>query len=346
MKVLYIKPFNSTFIKIDEEILVRNFETKVILLSNQSKKASYIYSVLLLCIYVLRNRNSIETVFTRFADYHTYPLAFLCKVFKIKFIVVVGGFEVAKIPELNYGAFNKKIRGFCVKKTFIYATKILPNTNKLIEYVNSFGLRMPAKGGILNFVPQVRNKITVVNNGFDSEKFYPNEGILDNGMILNVAIINNDQTFLRKGLDVFLNAAKVLPQVKFVQVGASKAYIVKKKVNIPQNVEFIEKTSNVLQFYQRAKVFFIPSRAEGMPNALCEAMLCGCIPVGSNVNAIPDIIANDSLVLATSDMDEVKSKLTKAIELGEEEQLKFRNRILSNYSIHNREKRLKNEIGS
>ncbi|MCK7531124.1 MAG: hypothetical protein MZV63_08825 [Marinilabiliales bacterium] len=34
------------------------------------------------------------------------------------------------------------------------------------------------------------------------------------------------------------------------------------------------------------------SVSEGFPNALCEAMLCHCIPVGSSVGAIPDIIGD------------------------------------------------------
>ena len=38
------------------------------------------------------------------------------------------------------------------------------------------------------------------------------------------------------------------------------------------------------------------SIAEGLPNALCEAMLCGCIPMGSNVFAIPHVIGDTGVI--------------------------------------------------
>lgn len=36
---------------------------------------------------------------------------------------------------------------------------------------------------------------------------------------------------------------------------------------------------------------------EGFPNALSEAMLCECIPVGSSVSGIPFIIENTGVVV-------------------------------------------------
>ena len=344
MKVLYVKPLDSTFIRIDEDILKRNFETKVFLLSNSSI-FSYVFSTLHLCYFVLANRKNIGTIFTRFADYHTYPLVILSKILKFKFIVVVGGFEVAKIPELNYGAFLNRFRGFCVRKTFLLATKILPNTKKLIWYENSFGLKKSVKGGILHFVPSVKNKITVVNNGFDSGKFNFTD-IKRDDIILNVAIILDDKSYYRKGMDIFLKAAEILPHFKFIQVGMSKEYLEDKAIHLPPNVEIYERTNEVLTFFQKSKVFFIPSRAEGMPNALCEAMLCGCIPVGANINSIPDIIGEDKLILFSDNLSEISKKLSYAVKISSKSASKFRDIIKENYSIEIRESKLLNEINS
>ncbi|MBK7697247.1 MAG: glycosyltransferase [Saprospiraceae bacterium] len=51
------------------------------------------------------------------------------------------------------------------------------------------------------------------------------------------------------------------------------------------------------ELYTKHKIFAIPSMTEGLPNTLCEAMLCGCIPVGSNIEVIAHIINDTGLTL-------------------------------------------------
>jgi glycosyltransferase involved in cell wall biosynthesis len=47
-------------------------------------------------------------------------------------------------------------------------------------------------------------------------------------------------------------------------------------VSLPGNV------SNPLKYFSRSDVFVLSSYAEGMPNVLVEAMMCGCTPVATN----------------------------------------------------------------
>lgn len=48
------------------------------------------------------------------------------------------------------------------------------------------------------------------------------------------------------------------------------------KVSFPGNVE------NPLKYFSRSDVFVLSSYAEGMPNVLVEAMMCGCTPVATD----------------------------------------------------------------
>ena len=42
--------------------------------------------------------------------------------------------------------------------------------------------------------------------------------------------------------------------------------------------------------------------SEGFPNALCEAMLSGCIPIVSNVGAMPKIVKETGYLLLKKDI--------------------------------------------
>ena len=66
----------------------------------------------------------------------------------------------------------------------------------------------------------------------------------------------------------------------------------------------------LLNYFQRAKVFCQFSFSEGLPNTLCEAMLCECIPVGSNVNGIPKAIGDYGYILQLKDVNKAKELVT------------------------------------
>jgi glycosyltransferase involved in cell wall biosynthesis len=57
-------------------------------------------------------------------------------------------------------------------------------------------------------------------------------------------------------------------------------------VHLPGNVQ------NPLKYFTRADVFALSSYVEGMPNALVEAMLCGCTPVATDCRTGPRELLN------------------------------------------------------
>ena len=67
--------------------------------------------------------------------------------------------------------------------------------------------------------------------------------------------------------------------------------------------------------YNRAKVFVQASITEGMPFTLNEAMLCECIPVGSNVNGIPDAIGDTGIIVKKRSADVLEDAIRQALQL-------------------------------
>jgi glycosyltransferase involved in cell wall biosynthesis len=58
-----------------------------------------------------------------------------------------------------------------------------------------------------------------------------------------------------------------------------------------------ESPSSLVQLYNTHEYYLQLSSSEGFPNALGEAMACGCVPIGSAVGAIPEIIGDTGLLL-------------------------------------------------
>ena len=98
------------------------------------------------------------------------------------------------------------------------------------------------------------------------------------------------------------------------------------------------------RYYSEAKVFCLLSLTEGMSNVLCEAMLCECIPVGSDVTFIPDIIGNTGYIVKHRDITEIKQQVLNALNSDPQLGKLARQRILDNYTLEKREKILCNLI--
>jgi len=345
-EILYIKSANSTFIKIDEEILSRHFKLKTFLM-NHGSKSKYLLSLLKMKFFLLRNISSSKIVFIRFCDYYAAIIALFCRLFNKKFVIVVGGYDAVHIPKYNYGAYQNKFRGWCVKFAYKNADYILPNNPTLIYNYNDYDDEIARYEGVKHFVPNTKAIFKVIYNGFKTDFWTENQDFTkDDKMILTAAYINDLKTYFLKGIDKFIEMAKIFKNNKFIIVGMSKKFTIQNEISIPENVELVDKTdqSGLLRYYRKAKVFCLFSLTEGMPNVLCEAMLCKCIPVGSKVNSIPEIIGDTGYIIEKNDNQLIEKALKNAISspisMGIEAQL----RILQNFPINKREQELKETL--
>jgi glycosyltransferase involved in cell wall biosynthesis len=64
----------------------------------------------------------------------------------------------------------------------------------------------------------------------------------------------------------------------------------------------------ILDFLDSVDLFVLPSRAEGLPRALLEAMARGCPCIGSKVGGIPELLDPDEIVPA-GDADALARKI-------------------------------------
>jgi glycosyltransferase involved in cell wall biosynthesis len=130
-----------------------------------------------------------------------------------------------------------------------------------------------------------------------------------------------------------------MPNVSFIMIGMTKEII--GKFDPPANVELLPSMDRklLLPYYQRAKVYCQSSRHEGMSNVLCEAMLCGCIPVATDVGATKSVLGKIGMCVPPNTED-ITAALERALQLPEITCSTAREQILARFDKGAREKKL------
>ena len=82
---------------------------------------------------------------------------------------------------------------------------------------------------------------------------------------------------------------------------------------IPDNLLLLPPISyhEITRHYLDASFYAQFSRTEGLPNALCEGMLYGCIPLGTEVGGIPTAIEDYGMVIKDWKTMELKDFIHK-----------------------------------
>jgi len=103
--------------------------------------------------------------------------------------------------------------------------------------------------------------------------------------------------------------------------------------------------AELLRFYQRARIYCQPSRREGLSNALCEAMLCGCIPVATDVGGTAGAVGDTGFVVPSSDPVALADAVDAA-RSSSKDGAKARERVRALFPKERRERRLKEVVRS
>jgi glycosyltransferase involved in cell wall biosynthesis len=270
-----------------------------------------------------------------FVGYHTFFPYFFGKFYKTTIVSFLGGTECHNMPEYNHGNYRKKVYGWVTKKSLEKSTYILPVHESLITCDISYVDLVFPKQGFLPFNNHLDGHIEALHCGFDEE----NEGVeieKQPNSFLSVASQLSGKVFYRKGIDMLISLAKELPEYKFTIVGSNY-----KGEHLP-NLEIVSfiPYSELIDIYRSHQFYLQFSIAEGFPNALAEAMLYGCIPMGSNVFGIPDIIGDTGFILDKKEVNKAVKMLSSVVNLPEEKKailaMKARNKVKTMYTPANR----------
>ncbi len=174
-----------------------------------------------------------------------------------------------------------------------------------------------------------RAKVHIVYNGVDTNLFCPGSR---EEAARHVGLTSTDPLILFvgnlapvKGLDVFLDSLATLKRddrrFQCVLVGEGPL-----RASLESRIESLGLRGQVRlagamppaqlpHWYRAADLFVLPSRSEGVPNVLLEAMACGTPCIASHVGGIPEIAPAQSLVPA-GDSSALASSIARALASG------------------------------
>ncbi len=248
---------------------------------------------------ILRRILDTDVTFTWFASTYSFVVVLLARLMNKPSVLVIGGVDVAKIPEMRYGIWLSPWKGLLVKYALRHASKVVAVDESLKE--KAIALAGYAGSNIL-----------CVPTGYDAAKWHP-QGTKE-PMVLTVAKCENEWKMKVKGVDALLDCARALPDIRFVIVGLAPQLMNRSRERIPANVDMMGEMDQpeLLQWYQRAKVYCQPSYSEGFPNSVCEAMLCECVPVGTNTGGIPRAINGCGFLVPNGSVPQLADAIQKA----------------------------------
>lgn len=161
-----------------------------------------------------------------------------------------------------------------------------------------------------------------------SSVFLSGEDILDKPRVYtkkdhyNIVFIGSlDQLY--KAPDILIDAAAICIsdgldlKVEVIGDGKYRGELVERarRLGLEENIRFLGRIPSgrpIFEMLDKADIFVLPSRTEGLPRAMIEAMGRGLPCIGTNVGGIPEILKREDMV-APNDSRELASKIEEVL---------------------------------
>ncbi len=320
-RIFFVKPNESPFTKVDSSILQSHFPLKSINLGQSRGKLHYLWSLCKLFLKILANPSP-TLVAVWFADYHAAVAVLAARLRGFKSVVFIGGFDAVCYPEFNYGAYCSKLRSATVRYALKRTNLIIANHASLLQSSNTYYNPEGHPEGIFNLIPSLKTPAIVIHNAITIEA--PETLSLQQERKIDFLCVGGTPRYndtYNKGFDLIAAFAKQNPQYTIHIIGLKKEFHDRFRQE-----HSLEKTTNlilhdrlshrkVLQMLGTTRFYLQPSISEGMPNALMEAMVLGCMPIGSDVAGIPTLIGEYGVVFTQRDVGSFSRAISKAQNL-------------------------------
>ena len=295
LQILYVYSRDSTFIAIDRELLGRRWRIR------EWPQPRPRVNLIALARAVRRS----DLVFGWFASWHTFWPVTLAWLLRRPSVLVIGGFDTAKLPEIDYGLQQRAVMGRVSRWMMRRATRLVTNSHySRREIEANIGISPGAVRVVHHGVP----------DPFGELPSGPRERL-----VLTVGIIEQ-RNLERKGLSAFV-AGRPPARREFVVAGTET----------DASADELRAARAERERRPAGSSRMSSTRFTGEPPSTCRpratrASGClsrrrcwpGCVPVVTAAGALPEVVGDAGIVLGEAPApSELAEGVRRALALGE-----------------------------
>jgi len=218
-------------------------------------------------------------------------------------------FELAASNKIRYKISRHLWYGFLKMQI-----KVAPKLETIITVSKS------SKNGIIKEFKCNKNKISVINNGLDTNEFSP---IPVSKRNKNRLITTASADVPLKGLDYSLKAIKILkekyPDIHLIVIGDVKkgghSERLIEELGIKENIFFKKNISKakICELYSSSSIAIVSSLYEGFGYPVIEAMSCEVPLIATDVSSIPELVGNFAKLIKPKDSKQISDAVIEIL---------------------------------
>lgn len=322
-RLLFVHTTGASFIKLDRDLLAERHD---VVDWRPARKLGNPFRL-------LRELRRADAVVSWWATWESLlPLVF-ARLMRRPSLLIVGGFDVANVPEIGYGYQQGGIRKRLAHFVIARATCVMTNSHYSREEIERN----------MGISPE---RVEVVHHGVP-DLFAEAAPPQKERLAVTVGVVARSN-LRRKGHLPFVQAARELPDVRFVLAGKWADDAAQElRAEAGENVELTGFLSDedLHDLLLRARVYVQPSAHEGFGISVAEAMLARCVPVVTPAGALPEVVGDTGVVVRSAESGDVAEGIRQALELPADTGERARGRVLTEFPLDVRRAGLNRLVG-
>ena len=134
-RIIFIYPSLYTFIQTEIALLSNDFHL-ISINQKWSNKILLPFNFVIQFFFLILNLHKVDVILISFGGYSSFLPSMLGNLFRKKVAIVVHGTDCVSFPEINYGNLRKPLLRYFTKKSYQWASIMLPVSQSLVYTEN------------------------------------------------------------------------------------------------------------------------------------------------------------------------------------------------------------------